>query len=165
MRLAATGDPIVIANNASTGLLTVVSDNSTVERYFKFQAISQVGGNDYSGGSSHAVTGLLFITVSNPIWGGPFSLGAISYSVVGIYITVVLAVGRFVRLSFTDMETRIMYDDLQDVDDLLLFCEGIYIARYREKLYQEEELYRRLIKIYRTPKLLVELTKRKDKAD
>jgi len=78
---------------------------------------------------------------------------------------IVYPVGEVVRLSFTNTKLSIMYDDLMDTDDLMMFCEGIYIARHKQKLAKEEELYRRLIKIYRTPTMLVELAKRKDKKD
>ena len=40
--------------------------------------------------------------------------------------------------------------------------EGIYIARQKKQLAKEEILYRRLIKIYRTPALLLFLTARED---
>lgn len=40
--------------------------------------------------------------------------------------------------------------------------EGIYIARQKKQLAKEEILYRRLLKIYRTPALLLFLTARED---
>jgi hypothetical protein len=108
--------------------------------------------------------GVSFFTVSNPIFSAALSLGA-SYSIIGIYITVVLAVGRLIRFTFANLMQRIMFEDGHNVNDLMMFCEGIYMARKRNALLQEEELFRRLIFIYRQPKLLMELTRRKTKTD
>lgn len=69
---------------------------------------------------------------------------------------------QFVRYLFANQVQRIPYEDLHDADALKSFCEGIYIARQNGDLLKEEKLYRRLIKIYRTPELLIRLTARVD---
>eukprot|EP00808_Paulinella_micropora_P024729 g23047.t1 len=69
-----------------------------------------------------------------------------------------------VRLQFGSSSTRIMYEDMQDVDDLVAYCQAIYVARRAGELVKEETLYRRLIKIYRTPALLVTLTQREKRS-
>lgn len=114
----------------------------------------------------------------------PLGLSVVTFSIVGLYSLVVLTVGRFVRLQFANLMVLIPFEDLHDVDPIMRICEGIYIARhfssclsvsacrcalfasasprYMGQHLSEERLYRRLIKIYRTPPLLRRLTKRKD---
>jgi hypothetical protein len=46
--------------------------------------------------------GINFITVSNPLFNQFVEAAGISYSIVAVYIGVVLAVGRFVRLLFAN---------------------------------------------------------------
>lgn len=61
---------------------------------------------------------------------------------------------------FSNLVAKIPYDDIQNADRLIALVEAIYIARWKRELRMEEILYRRLIKIMRTPDLLIELTKR-----
>jgi hypothetical protein len=42
--------------------------------------------------------------------------------------------------------------------DLMEFCDGIYIARLEGDLKREQSLYDLLIKLYRSPELLLKLT-------
>jgi hypothetical protein len=53
-------------------------------------------------------------------------------------------------------------EELPNVDRLLRFCQGIYIARAHGLLLQEEELFRKLVRIYRSPEKLVHLTARRN---
>ena len=99
---------------------------------------------------------------SNPIFP---ELGGTSYSIIGLYVTVVFAIGRFVRLSFSGQLERVIYEQLHEVDLLVDYCEVVYIARYSVQYELEEELYRKLVKIFRTPELLIRLTRRRDKDD
>jgi hypothetical protein len=103
-------------------------------------------------------------TASDPLFSSLLSIG-FSYSIVGLYLTVVYAVGRGVRMVTLRLHQRIQFEDVCDVDDLMMFCEGIYISRIRGDWRREEELYRRLVYIYRAPALLLALTSRKDEDD
>ncbi|WCJ43227.1 hypothetical protein M5689_023983 [Euphorbia peplus] len=81
------------------------------------------------------------------------------FSIWGLYITFVLAVGRFIRLQCSDLRMRIPYENLPSCDRLLAICEGIYAARAEGELEVEEVLYWTLVKIYRSPPMLLEYTK------
>ncbi|XP_048137346.1 piezo-type mechanosensitive ion channel homolog isoform X2 [Rhodamnia argentea] len=82
------------------------------------------------------------------------------FSIWGLYITFVLAVGRFIRLQCADLRMRIPYENLPSCDRLLAICEDIYAARAEGELEVEEVLYWTLVKIYRSPHMLLEYTKR-----
>ncbi|KAG8370694.1 hypothetical protein BUALT_Bualt13G0010000 [Buddleja alternifolia] len=80
------------------------------------------------------------------------------FSIWGLYITFVLAVGRFIRLQCSDLRMRIPYENLPLCDRLIAICEDIYAARAEGELGVEEVLYWTLIKIYRSPHMLLEYT-------
>eukprot|EP01135_Chromosphaera_perkinsii_P000950 Nk52_evm48s153 gene=Nk52_evmTU48s153 len=84
-----------------------------------------------------------------------------SFGVVGLYVSVVLVVGRFVRLSLTNLYMRIMYEDLPNCDSVLRLCNDIYLVRENGDLAVEETLYKELVSLYRSPETLIEWTKRK----
>ncbi|KAK7337825.1 hypothetical protein VNO77_18412 [Canavalia gladiata] len=80
------------------------------------------------------------------------------FSIWGLYITFVLAVGRFIRLQCSDLRMRIPFENLPSCDRLMAICEDIYAARARGELEVEEILYWTLVKIYRSPHMLLEYT-------
>jgi hypothetical protein len=53
---------------------------------------------------------------------------AFSFSVVGLYATIVVAIGRFLRLIFDRMSQRVIYEEMPDTEQLFEICEGIFIA-------------------------------------
>ncbi|XP_042518583.1 piezo-type mechanosensitive ion channel homolog [Macadamia integrifolia] len=81
------------------------------------------------------------------------------FSIWGLYITFVLAVGRFIRIQFSDLRMRIPYENLPSCERLLAICEDIYAARAEGELEVEEVLFWTLVKIYRSPHMLLEYTK------
>lgn len=149
----ATARPIQLSSENSNLKLSIDRSDGTswwkVTSFSNFHNPSDIIGPD-------------FITVSNPALGSVFTSTGISYSILAFYVTVVLTVGRFVRLMFANGVVRVMFDDGQNNKTLLMFCDGIYLARFKHNLYKEEELYRRLLYIYRNPTLLDNLTRRKD---
>ncbi|TKY61454.1 Piezo-type mechanosensitive ion channel-like [Spatholobus suberectus] len=80
------------------------------------------------------------------------------FSIWGLYITFVLAVGRFIRLQCSDLRMRIPFENLPSCDRLMAICEDIYAARAAGELEVEEVLYWTLVKIYRSPHMLLEYT-------
>jgi len=102
----------------------------------------------------------LFVTTEKitPVPVGGTSSGSSSWSVVGIYLGVVLTVGRFLRLNFQDAAKRVIYEELPDTSLLLDLCNGIYIARIQRLLKTEYKLYYQLMHLYRSPELLLDVT-------
>ena len=107
--------------------------------------------------------GIGVLIIADPVFESGLLGAAFSASIITLYVTVVLAVGRFLRAMMQDQVMRIMYQELHDVTELLILCEGIFIARITKEFEREEILYRRLIRIYRSPELLIKLSKRRDK--
>ncbi|EFJ24248.1 hypothetical protein SELMODRAFT_102144 [Selaginella moellendorffii] len=68
-------------------------------------------------------------------------------------------VGRFIRLQCADLRMRIPYENFPSCDRLIAICEDIYAARAERELALEEGLFWTLVKIYRSPHILLEYTK------
>ena len=93
------------------------------------------------------------------------ALGALFASkggLIGVYLSFVLVLGRFLKLSYTNQRTKILFDELPSTESLRCILEDIDAARAERELAVEEELYWGLIRIYRTPAILYELSKKKN---
>jgi len=82
----------------------------------------------------------------------------------GIYLTVVYTIGRFLRMVFQDSSKRIIYEELPDTKLLTELCNGIYTARIAGDLWSEHVFYYELIRIYR-PEDVKKVTQFLQKAD
>ncbi|XP_072996398.1 piezo-type mechanosensitive ion channel homolog isoform X2 [Typha latifolia] len=105
------------------------------------------------------LTGPMAIVVSEETPQGILGETLSKFSIWSLYITFVLAVARFIRLQCSDLRMRIPYENLPSCDRLIAICEGIYAARAEGELEVEEVLYWTLVKIYRSPHMLLEYTK------
>ena len=56
------------------------------------------------------------------------------------------------------MLIKVIYEEMPNTDDLLDLCQGIFIARLEGDLIKENTLYDLLIRIYRSPEILLKLT-------
>lgn len=70
----------------------------------------------------------LVIIVFNEEVLSSFLQGAMSLSVIGIYVTIVYAVGNFLRIIFDRYSERVIYEELPNTERLFEICEGIFIA-------------------------------------
>lgn len=59
---------------------------------------------------------------------GSFFGNSQNLSVVGLYATIVIAVGGFIRLIFDRTSQRVIYEEIPNPDKLYEICEGIFIA-------------------------------------
>lgn len=92
------------------------------------------------------------------VFGSLFGASISNISVIGLYATFVFAIGKFIRLIFDRISQRVIYEEMPNTDDLMDLCESIYIARAEGDLYNEQRLYELLIRIYRSPEILIKLT-------
>ncbi|KAG1661156.1 hypothetical protein FOA52_002531 [Chlamydomonas sp. UWO 241] len=86
-----------------------------------------------------------------------------SFGITGLYLTFVYGVGRFLRLSMSNLALTIPFQDMPSTRRLVTLCQDLYIARAQGEFLLEEELYKVLISIYRSPSVLFELTRRTTK--
>ena len=79
-------------------------------------------------------------------------------SVIGFYVTIVLAIGQIIKSLFHNIMMRVIYEEMPNCNQLIEFCDSIYMARKEKDLVKEKHLYELLVKIYRSPELLIQLT-------
>lgn len=79
--------------------------------------------------------------------------------VIGLYVSLVLVIGRFVRMWIQGLSFKIMFVELPNPDVLLKLCLDIYMVRESGELMLEEELFAQLIFLYRSPETLIKVTK------
>ncbi|KAJ3671637.1 hypothetical protein LUZ60_007716 [Juncus effusus] len=115
--------------------------------------------NSTDSGGCGGLDGPMTIIVSEETPQGLLGETLSKFSIWSLYITFVLAVARFIRLQCSDLRMRIPYENLPSCDRLIDICEGIYAARAEGELEVEEVLYWTLVKIYRSPHMLMEYTK------
>ncbi|XP_055504976.1 piezo-type mechanosensitive ion channel component 1 isoform X2 [Leucoraja erinacea] len=93
----------------------------------------------------------------------PPSLGFLAgHGIMGLYISIVLVVGKFVRGFFSEISYSIMFEELPCVNRILKLCHDIFLVRENGELEVEEELYAKLIFLYRSPETMIKWTREKD---
>uniref|UniRef100_A0A673Y0J8 Piezo type mechanosensitive ion channel component 2 n=1 Tax=Salmo trutta TaxID=8032 RepID=A0A673Y0J8_SALTR len=90
----------------------------------------------------------------------PPSLGFLAgYGIMGLYASVVLVIGKFVREFFSGISHSIMFEELPVVDRILKLCTDIFLVRETGELELEEDLYAKLIFLYRSPETMIKWTR------
>ncbi|XP_036780134.2 piezo-type mechanosensitive ion channel component 1 isoform X4 [Manis pentadactyla] len=93
----------------------------------------------------------------------PPSLGFLAgYGIMGLYVSIVLVIGKFVRGFFSEISHSIMFEELPCVDRVLKLCQDIFLVRETQELELEEELYAKLIFLYRSPETMIKWTRERE---
>lgn len=79
----------------------------------------------------------------------------------GLYASVVLVIGKFVREFFSGISHTIMFEELPNVDRILKLCTDIFLVRETGELDLEEDMYAKLIFLYRSPETMIKWTREK----
>uniref|UniRef100_A0A3B4YPT2 Uncharacterized protein n=1 Tax=Seriola lalandi dorsalis TaxID=1841481 RepID=A0A3B4YPT2_SERLL len=92
----------------------------------------------------------------------PSSLGFLAgHGIVGLYMSVVLVIGKFVREFFNGISRSIMFEELPCVDRVLKLCTDIFVVRETGEMELEETLFEKLIFLYRSPETMIKMTREK----
>ncbi|KAJ6665749.1 hypothetical protein lerEdw1_002119 [Lerista edwardsae] len=90
----------------------------------------------------------------------PSSLGFLAgHGIVGLYMSVVLVIGKFIRELFNGISRSIMFEELPNVDRILKLCIDIFLVREAGELALEEQLFAKLIFLYRSPETMIKWTR------
>ncbi|RVE70309.1 hypothetical protein OJAV_G00063360 [Oryzias javanicus] len=93
----------------------------------------------------------------------PSSLGFLAgHGIVGLYMSVVLVIGKFVREFFNGISRSIMFEELPCVDRVLKLCTDIFVVRETGEMELEETLFEKHIFLYRSPETMIKMTREKD---
>lgn len=84
-------------------------------------------------------------------------------SIIGIYSTMILVFSRMLRTSiFSGASSKIMFEDLPYVDRVLQLCLDIYLVRESSEFTLEEDLFAKLLFLYRSPETMIKWTRPKN---
>ena len=82
--------------------------------------------------------------------------------IIGLYTTLIFFFSRFLRSTiFSGASSKIMFEDLPYVDRVLQLCLDIYLVRESLEFTLEEDLYAKLIFLYRSPETMIKWTRPK----
>jgi hypothetical protein len=100
------------------------------------------------------------------IVGSPMPVGLTSsfasVGLISLYTTYIIMVFNLVREMFSGSVANIIYENMNDVDDLLSLITDILLVQQLKDLVLEENLYCELIELFRSPERLIQMTKEKD---
>ncbi|XP_049867605.1 piezo-type mechanosensitive ion channel component [Pectinophora gossypiella] len=82
--------------------------------------------------------------------------------IIGLYTTFVFLASRVIRGFFSGIYTKIMFDDLPNVDRVLQLCLDIYLVREALELALEEDLFAKLVFLYRSPETMIKWSRPKE---
>jgi hypothetical protein len=113
--------------------------------------------------SVHGPEGLCVLVVSAgympqlELW-----FGVSSYTTSALYFFVLFTIGSFIRtFLLTNAPYNLIYKELPEPELLMHLCEGIFIARmqrYQGHLMDEVRLYETLVKLLRSPEMMLRMT-------
>ncbi|KAM9342468.1 piezo-type mechanosensitive ion channel component 2 [Pholidichthys leucotaenia] len=110
--------------------------------------------------SEHNCHNIEIVVFSDKV--SPSSLGFLAgHGIVGLYMSVVLVIGKFVREFFNGISRSIMFEELPCVDRVLKLCTDIFVVRETGEMELEETLFEKLIFLYRSPETMIKMTREK----
>uniref|UniRef100_A0A665UHE3 Uncharacterized protein n=1 Tax=Echeneis naucrates TaxID=173247 RepID=A0A665UHE3_ECHNA len=110
--------------------------------------------------SKHKCQNIEIVVFSDKV--SPASLGFLAgHGIVGLYMSVVLVIGKFVREFFNGISRSIMFEELPCVDRVLKLCTDIFVVRETGEMELEETLFEKLIFLYRSPETMIKMTREK----
>ncbi|TMS39605.1 hypothetical protein L596_006103 [Steinernema carpocapsae] len=85
--------------------------------------------------------------------------------IIAMYVAVVLLVGRMLRGLITNKPTDVVITEIPNADYLLKICLDIYLVREAKDFVLEQDLFAKLIFLFRSPATLIKWTKFKVKTE
>uniref|UniRef100_A0A1I7Z562 Piezo-type mechanosensitive ion channel component n=1 Tax=Steinernema glaseri TaxID=37863 RepID=A0A1I7Z562_9BILA len=85
--------------------------------------------------------------------------------IIAMYVAVVLLVGKLLRGLITNKPTDVIITEIPNADYLLKICLDIYLVREAKDFILEQDLFAKLIFLFRSPATLIKWTKFKVKTD
>ncbi|XP_056668895.1 piezo-type mechanosensitive ion channel component 2-like [Monodelphis domestica] len=70
-----------------------------------------------------------------------------------------MVIAKFIREHFNGISRSIMYEELPDVDRILKLCTDIFLVREMGDHDLEEQLFSKLIFLYRSPETMIKWTR------
>ncbi|KYB27236.1 hypothetical protein TcasGA2_TC013391 [Tribolium castaneum] len=82
--------------------------------------------------------------------------------IIGLYSTLVFVAFRFFRGFFAEQCFKIMFEDMPNIDRVLQLCLDIYLVREAGEFALEEDLFAKLVFLFRSPETMIKWTRPKE---
>ncbi|XP_041848667.1 piezo-type mechanosensitive ion channel component 2 [Melanotaenia boesemani] len=149
-----------LPNNTFDILLTLKRGNESASQVQEWWVVNQTEPGLIYNKNQTREAGLQIYIFSDQV--SPPSLGFLAgYGIMGLYASVVLVIGKFVREFFSGISHNIMFEELPNVDRILKLCTDIFLVRETGELDLEEDMYSKLIFLYRSPETMIKWTREK----
>ena len=76
-----------------------------------------------------------------------------------MYLALVLLVGRLIRGAVTNQPLDVIISEIPNPDHLLKICMDIYLVREAHDFILEQDMYAKLIFLFRSPATLIKWTR------
>ncbi|XP_015975334.2 piezo-type mechanosensitive ion channel component 2 isoform X9 [Rousettus aegyptiacus] len=146
----------LLSENNFMNITIILSRDNTTQSNSEWWVLNLTGNRLYN----QHVQALELVVFNDKV--SPPSLGFLAgYGIMGLYASVVLVIGKFVREFFSGISHSIMFEELPNVDRILKLCTDIFLVRETGELELEEDLYAKLIFLYRSPETMIKWTREK----
>uniref|UniRef100_A0A2K6FQ59 Piezo type mechanosensitive ion channel component 2 n=2 Tax=Propithecus coquereli TaxID=379532 RepID=A0A2K6FQ59_PROCO len=146
----------LLSENNFMDITIILSRDNTTKSNSEWWVLNLTGNRIYNQHSQ----ALELVVFNDKV--SPPSLGFLAgYGIMGLYASVVLVIGKFVREFFSGISHSIMFEELPNVDRILKLCTDIFLVRETGELELEEDLYAKLIFLYRSPETMIKWTREK----
>ncbi|XP_027622331.1 piezo-type mechanosensitive ion channel component 2 isoform X2 [Tupaia chinensis] len=146
----------LLSENNFMNITIILSRDNTSKSNSEWWVLNLTGNRIYNQDSQ----ALELVVFNDKV--SPPSLGFLAgYGIMGLYASVVLVIGKFVREFFSGISHSIMFEELPNVDRILKLCTDIFLVRETGELELEEDLYAKLIFLYRSPETMIKWTREK----
>uniref|UniRef100_G3R3J5 Piezo type mechanosensitive ion channel component 2 n=1 Tax=Gorilla gorilla gorilla TaxID=9595 RepID=G3R3J5_GORGO len=146
----------LLSENNFLDITIILSRDNTTKYNSEWWVLNLTGNRIYNPNSQ----ALELVVFNDKV--SPPSLGFLAgYGIMGLYASVVLVIGKFVREFFSGISHSIMFEELPNVDRILKLCTDIFLVRETGELELEEDLYAKLIFLYRSPETMIKWTREK----
>ncbi|XP_012788950.2 piezo-type mechanosensitive ion channel component 2 isoform X3 [Sorex araneus] len=146
----------LLSENNFMNITIILSRDNATDSNSEWWVLNLTGNRIYN---QHAQS-LELVVFNDKV--SPPSLGFLAgYGIMGLYASVVLVIGKFVREFFSGISHSIMFEELPNVDRILKLCTDIFLVRETGELELEEDLYAKLIFLYRSPETMIKWTREK----
>uniref|UniRef100_A0A8W4FHQ1 Piezo type mechanosensitive ion channel component 2 n=1 Tax=Sus scrofa TaxID=9823 RepID=A0A8W4FHQ1_PIG len=146
----------LLSENNFMNITIILSRDNTTKSNSEWWVLNLTGNRLYN----QEAQALELVVFNDKV--SPPSLGFLAgYGIMGLYASVVLVIGKFVREFFSGISHSIMFEELPNVDRILKLCTDIFLVRETGELELEEDLYAKLIFLYRSPETMIKWTREK----
>jgi len=85
------------------------------------------------------------------------------HRIIGLYVSFVLVIGRFIRTYVSDLPTRLYIEQMLNPNPLIKLCQDIFLVRETKDFKMEEILVGKLFYIFKSPDKVGKVTEGRPK--